>query len=333
MDTFNNISKIFSCNVRNDIGLIDEIFQFQYKNNRVYKNWCDLIVKTKRTPNQKKILINNYPFLPISFFKTHEIKSTEFHPQQIFESSGTTNLINSKHFIKDSAIYKASFINCFKENYGNINEYCIIGLLPSYLERKNSSLVFMVDELIKLSNNSCSGFFLNNFSELHETLKLLEQQAQKTIVIGVTFALLDFAEQFPMKLNHTIIIETGGMKGRKAELTKNETHAILKKQLGLSNIDCEYGMTELLSQAYAKENNIYRCPNWMKVFVRDEEDPLQIKPIGKGVLNIIDLANVYSCSFIATDDVGEVFEDGSFEIFGRLDNSDLRGCSLMLQNI
>ncbi len=207
---------------------------------------------------------------------------------------------------------------------------CVIGLLPSYLERNNSSLVMMVDELIKMSGNADSNFYLYDFDRLKQTLQYLESQKQKTLLIGVTFALLDFAETHALPLRYTAIMETGGMKGRRKELTRFEVHDFLKQKFGVENIHSEYGMTELLSQAYSRGDGIFVCPPWMKVLVRDEEDPLRVSVSGSGVLNVIDLANIYSCSFIATDDVGTVYEDGSFEVYGRLDNSDIRGCSLLV---
>ena len=340
MYTQHLIDKIFNCNNTNIHNVIDELYHFQYQNNDVYKQWCDILnlqisnrelritQNTYQTSNSKH-QTSNIPFLPISFFKSHSVKTTSFIEQQVFESSGTTQSINSKHLIKDIDIYKHSFLKSFELFYGNIKDWCIIGLLPSYLERNNSSLVFMVDELIKQSHHQNSGFYLYNFEELAITLQQLEAAKQKTLVIGVTFALLDFAALFPMQLHYTTIMETGGMKGRKKEMTKDEVHNFLKQQFGISEIHSEYGMTELLSQAYSTKSDTHICPPWMKVFVRDKEDPLQIKPVGKGVINVIDLANIYSCSFIATDDVGEIFEDGSFKIYGRLDNTDLRGCSLM----
>lgn len=328
MDTNNLIENIFNINTNNELQIIEQVYQFQYTNNPVYKKWCNMFQPHLQLHNSHYKIIN-YPFLPISFFKTHSIKTTNFTDQQIFESSGTSQTNNSQHFIKDTSVYKKSFIDAFQLTYGSIKNWCVIGLLPSYLERNNSSLVFMVDELIKQTQNPKSGFYLYNFNDLHTTLTELETAKQPTILIGVTFALLDFADQFTMQLQHTHIIETGGMKGRKKEMTKEELHTILKNKLGVQNIHSEYGMTELLSQAYATQNDLHICPPWMKVLVRDEEDPLNIKSKGKGIINVIDLANIYSCSFIATEDVGEVFEDGSFKIYGRLDNSDLRGCSLL----
>jgi hypothetical protein len=320
----NIINNIFSLTDNGFDSLATEVFQFQYQHNKVYAKWCDLLNSRQSTVNGQP------PFLPISFFKSHTITTTLFQPQQIFESSGTTQTINSKHLVKDIAIYEQSFIKAFELFYGNINEWCIIGLLPSYLERNNSSLVMMIDTLIKLSNHSNSGFYLNEFDKLTSTLQSLEATQQKTLLIGVTFALLDFAENYPMQLQRTIIMETGGMKGRRKELTRAEVHAIITNGLGVKKVHSEYGMTELLSQAYSKGDGTFICPPWMKVLVRDEEDPLSVKTSGKGVLNIIDLANIYSCSFIATEDVGVVHEDGSFEVWGRLDNSDIRGCSLLV---
>lgn len=320
----NIINNIFSLTDNGFDSLASEVFQFQYQHNKVYLKWCDLL-------NSRQSTVNGQPyFLPISFFKSHTITTTLFEPQQIFESSGTTQTINSKHLVKDIAIYEQSFIKAFEQFYGNINEWCIIGLLPSYLERNNSSLVMMVDALIKLSNHADSGFYLNEFDKLATTLQQLENKQQKTLLIGVTFALLDFAENYPMQLQHTVVMETGGMKGRRKELTRAEVHGIITNGLGVKKVHSEYGMTELLSQAYSNGDGIFICPPWMKVLVRDEEDPLTVKTSGKGVLNVIDLANIYSCSFIATEDVGVVHEDGSFEVWGRLDNSDIRGCSLLV---
>lgn len=302
-------------------GKSKQVWEYQYANNHVYKEWCDLVKKI--TPG------NDTPFLPISFFKTHKVVSGNFNAEAVFESSGTTTTINSQHFIRDLSLYKQSFMQCFNLFYGNIKDWCIIGLLPSYLERNNSSLVVMVDELINQSGHADSGFYLYEFEQVKQLLEKLEQQQQKTLLIGVTFALLDLAEQFPFSLKHTVIMETGGMKGRRKELTRQELHATLSKSFSTENIHSEYGMTELLSQAYAKGNGRFYCPPWMKILVRDEDDPLVVHNQGKGVINVIDLANLDSCSFIATDDAGILYEDGSFEVLGRVDNSDIRGCSLL----
>jgi hypothetical protein len=302
-----------------------QIFQFQYLKNNVYRTWNDILKRDIASISS----LTDIPFLPISFFRTHKVVCGEFEPQYIFESSGTTQSIPGRHYVKEASLYKKSFLSTFKIFYGEPKKWCIIGLLPSYLERKNSSLVVMVDELIKQSSNADSGFYLYDFEKLKNVLMLLEKTKQKTLLIGVSFALLDFSEQYPTHLQYTLVMETGGMKGRRKELTRQELHAGLCNNFGIDKVHSEYGMTELLSQAYSKREGRFCCPPWMKVLVRDEDDPLAVKETGRGVLNIVDLANVYSCSFIATDDVGIVYEDGSFEVLGRLDNSDTRGCSLM----
>jgi hypothetical protein len=310
-----------------------KIFHFQYQQNEIYQAYCNLLsIKPAETTT-----INNIPFLPIQFFKSKKIKTTSFEEAIIFESSGTSGSVNSKHFVKDKTIYEKSYLNGFRQFYGIEKDYCIIGLLPSYLERQHSSLVYMVDDLIKKSNHKNSGFYLYDHEKLSAVLKENEQAKQKTILIGVTYALLEFAEKFPVKLEHTIIMETGGMKGRREELTRSEVHKILSNAFGLENIHSEYGMTELLSQAYSTEGGIFRCSNTMKIVLRSEDDPLEIvvssrgnKNFVTGGINIIDLANLYSCSFIATDDAGKLFVDDSFEILGRLENSDIRGCGLMI---
>ncbi|NQW79258.1 MAG: acyl transferase [Chitinophagaceae bacterium] len=293
------------------------IFNWQAAHNPVYKQWVEL--------NKSSAIA----FLPIYFFKTQDVFIGE-KPVNLFESSGTTQDVKSNHWVQDLSLYEASFLKGFELFYGNPADYCIIGLLPSYLERKHSSLVYMVDKLIQASGHAQSGFYLDDFTKLNEVLQDLEKQKQKVWFIGVSFALTDFAIAYPQQLNSTIVLETGGMKGRKEELTRNELHQLLREHLGTITIHSEYGMTELLSQAYAIKEGVFKCPPWMKVMVAEEEDPTAIKEIGRGVLHIIDLANIYSCSFIATEDVGEVFEDGSFTVLGRLDASARRGCSLLV---
>ena len=293
------------------------IFNWQAAHNPVYKQWVEL--------NKSSAIA----FLPISFFKTQDVFIGE-KPVNLFESSGTTQDVKSNHWVQDLSLYEASFLKGFELFYGNPSHYCIIGLLPSYLERKHSSLVYMVDKLIQVSGHAQSGFYLDDFVKLNEVLQDLEKQNQKVWFIGVSFALTDFAIAYPQKLKSTIVLETGGMKGRKEELTRNELHQLLREHLETSTIHSEYGMTELLSQAYAIKEGVFKCPPWMKVMVAEEEDPTAIKEIGRGVLHIIDLANIYSCSFIATEDIGEVFEDGSFTVLGRLDASARRGCSLLV---
>jgi len=321
--------KIFSVTESDFRQLALDIFHFQYEANSVYNSYVNALGKKNSDVDE----IEKIPFLPISFFKTDEIKTGKFNAEVIFKSSGTTQTINSQHYVKDVSIYTQSFTTAFKKIYGDLQEWCILGLLPSYLEKGNSSLVYMVDDLIKQSQHPQSGFYLYDLEKLKETLLSLERSNQKTLVIGVTYALLDFAEKFSMPLTNTIIMETGGMKGRREELTRMEVHDQLKKAFGKTEIHSEYGMTELLSQAYAKKEGRFECPPWMKVLIRDDEDPLSVQgseaEVVSGAINIIDLANVYSCSFIATDDVGKLYPDKSFEVLGRMDGSDLRGCSLL----
>ena len=303
-----------------------EVFIFQAQNSPVYKDYLQALnIKPSDVSTLEQI-----PFLPVRFFKSHPIQTTSFEPAAIFESSGTTGSINSRHWVKDLSLYEESFTRGFELSYGSVNEWCIIGLLPSYLERKGSSLVYMVDKLIQLSRHLQSGFYLNEYEQLSAVLTKLEKGKQKTLLIGVTFALLDFAAKYPQLLQHTIIMETGGMKGRREEMIRPQVHELLKTAFQLPAIHSEYGMTELLSQAYSKGEGLFTCPPWMKLLVRDEEDPFVVKKAGAGTINIIDLANIYSCSFIATDDVGKIHSNSSFEVLGRIDGSDLRGCSLMV---
>lgn len=270
------------------------------------------------------------PALPIMFFKTHTVQTGGFIPEQVFESSGTTRTNTSRHLVKDTDLYRESFLRGFRMFYGDTRNWCILGLLPSYLERRHSSLVFMVDELIRRSGHRNSGFYLDEHDQLSAVLQKLEKQQQPVLLIGVTFGLLDFASTHPQQLRHTVVMETGGMKGRRRELTRAEVHHLLQSGLGIAEIHSEYGMTELLSQAYSAGQGRFKCPPWMKVLVRDEEDPLQVKTTGRGLLQVIDLVNIHSCAFIATEDVGTVYEDGSFEVWGRMDNSDIRGCSQLV---
>ena len=327
------IKDVFSCTAQNFTDIAIKVFNFQYQYNKVYRAYCDILkINPAHVTTLEKI-----PFLPIQFFKTKQIITTEFEPAIIFESSGTTGSINSKHFVKDVAVYEESFINSFRDFYGNEKKVCIIGLLPSYLERSGSSLVYMVDNLIKKSEHKASGFYLYDYEKLKDVLLQNERDLQHTILIGVTYALLDFAEQNNMQLKYTTIMETGGMKGRREEMTRNEVHKIIKENLGVSLVHSEYGMTELLSQAYSNGNGIFVCPNWMKILIRKEDDPFDITTAENsdgtfcnGAINIIDLANIFSCSFIATDDTGKLYANNKFEISGRLENSDIRGCGLMI---
>ncbi|WP_320816138.1 acyl transferase [Flavobacterium sp.] len=304
-----------------------KVFRHQYDNNKVYQDFCSHLKKNKS--NVKCIL--DIPFLPIQFFKTHNILSSSEAVQQTFTSSGTTGLTTSKHLVTDISIYEESYRNGFSEFYGNIENYCVLALLPSYLEREGSSLIYMAEDLIKSSNHPDSGFYLNNYNELISKLIELDNSGQNVILIGVTYALLDLIEMQKFQLKNTIIMETGGMKGRRKEMIREELHEELCMGFGISVIHSEYGMTELLSQAYSLGNGVFECPPWMQILVRDTEDALSYVKEGKtGGINVIDLANINSCSFIATQDLGKKNPNHSFEVLGRFDNSDIRGCNLMV---
>lgn len=304
-----------------------KVFRFQYDTNVVYQQFCQHLKKDKT--NVKSL--HEIPFLPIQFFKSHDVLSSTDTIQTTFTSSGTTGMSTSKHHITDLAYYEESYRLGFRQFYGNIEDYTILALLPSYLEREGSSLIYMVDDLIQLSNNPNSGFYLSNYDELIEKLVRLDQEGQNIILIGVTYALLDLIEQQKFQLKNTIIMETGGMKGRRKEIIREELHELLCQGFGVSEIHSEYGMTELLSQAYSLGNGVFECPNWMQILVRDPEDALSYVANGKtGGINVIDLANVNSCSFIATQDLGKIVGNNAFEVLGRFDNSDIRGCNLMV---
>ena len=303
------------------------IFKFQFEHNAVYRSFCDLLYKHPSDIHS----IEEIPFLPIEFFKTRTIVSTEKSAQVTFTSSGTTGSIVSKHHVCDLEIYKQSFRNGFQSFYGNIEDYTVLALLPSYLERGGSSLVYMANDMIAQSKQAESGFYLHDLEALKNTLLKLEAKGKKTLLIGVSYALLDLIEAHSFELKHTIVMETGGMKGQRKELVKSELHALLKKGFGVDTIHSEYGMTELLSQAYSNGKGLFETPPWMKILTRDPEDALTIQPIGKsGGVNIIDLANINSCAFIATQDLGKIKPDGRFEVLGRFDQSDIRGCNLMV---
>ena len=308
-----------------DIAL--QVFHYQYHNNPLYREYCDAL----HTKVSDITSLPQIPFLPVSFFKTHKvITGDKSSADLVFESSGTIGETPSRHYVLDAHIYESSLLKGFGQFYGSPGEYVILALLPSYLERQNASLVYMAKTLMAHSTHPDNGFYINEWSKLHEVITRLEAQKQKVLLLGVTFALLDFAAAYPMHLTNTIVMETGGMKGRREEITRNEVHAILKQQWQLQDVHSEYGMTELLSQAYARHDGIFTCTNTMRILVRDINDPLDVTEKGNGVLNIIDLANVNSCSFIATEDIGEIKEDGTFEVLGRMDHSALRGCSLMV---
>jgi len=304
-----------------------KVFRFQYENNMVYKEFCDFL----KTDIHKVKSLQQIPFLPIPFFKNHNVVSTTEAVQETFTSSGTTGMITSKHLVTDVSLYEKSYRNAFSEFYGNIEDYVVLALLPSYLERSGSSLIYMVKDLIELSNNEHSGFYLNNYDKLIAKLIELDNAGQNVILIGVTYALLDLVEKQKFQLKNTIIMETGGMKGKRKEMIREELHDILCEGFGVSSIHSEYGMTELLSQAYSLGNGIFECPAWMQILIRDTEDAMTYVSNGKtGGINVIDLANINSCSFIATQDLGKKYPNNSFEILGRFDNSDIRGCNLMV---
>lgn len=319
--------RIFEVDERSFEQLALEVFQYQAQHNEVYRRYIELL-KIDYSSISK---IDEIPFLPISLFKTHTVYAGVGAPEATFSSSGTTGVETSKHNVAKLSVYETSFLNGFKLFYGNPKDYCILALLPSYLERQGSSLVYMVQRLIEESGHKSSGFFLNNHDELVRILLEQEKINQTTVVVGVTFALLDLANRFTLNLSNTVVMETGGMKGRGKELVRSDMHDILKKSLGIKSVHSEYGMTELLSQAYSKGDGIFETPPWMKVLTRDPYDPFSLMSFGQsGAINVIDLANIYSCSFIQTDDLGMVYPNGTFSILGRMDGSQIRGCNLLV---
>lgn len=306
-----------------------EVMQHQYDKNPVYKAFTDHL--GKETRNVKRI--NEIPFMPVEFFRNHPVITGRIQVETIFQSSGTTGTTPGRHFVKDLSLYEESFLRSFGQFYGNPEDFVIAALLPSYQERSGSSLIYMVERLIEKSGHRLSGFYRENIEELISNLQGKKIHGRKVLLIGVTFALLDLAEKVSPDLSGVIIMETGGMKGRRKELTRAELHSVLTKKLNTETIHSEYGMTELLSQAYSYGNGIFRSPAWMKILIRDPQDPLTVyaEPGKTGGINIIDLANINSCSFIATSDLGKLYEDGSFEVLGRFDHSDIRGCNLMVE--
>lgn len=304
-----------------------EVFRYQAVYNIVYKEFLSgLKIDAAAVKNVTQI-----PFLPVEFFKTQAVVTSHDDVEVTFTSSGTTGMITSRHHVTDVSWYVESFRKAFNLFYGDIKSYTVLALLPSYLEREGSSLIYMADDLIKQSNNADSGFYLYNHADLYHQLKKQQALNKPTLLLGVTFALLNFIELYQLDYPELIVMETGGMKGRRKEMIREELHAILCKGFGVSSIHSEYGMTELLSQAYSKGGGIFNCPPWMRIVPRDPNDPLSLMETGKtGGINIIDLANINSCSFIATQDLGKVYADGCFEILGRFDNSDIRGCNLLI---
>lgn len=320
--------QIFSIQSEEDFQNVAlEVFRYQVQENEVYKNFLNFLNVDYSTVKHT----NEIPFLPIQFFKKYNLISGNRAVEKVFTSSGTTGMSTSKHLVTDLALYHYSLEKCFEQFYGPLSDYTIFALLPSYLERTGSSLIDMVEYWIEKSGSDKSGFYLYNHDELYENLIAHEKTGKKAILIGVSFALLDFVENYNMKLKHTIVMETGGMKGRKKEITREELHTILKDGFGTNEIHSEYGMTELLSQGYSRGDLTFKSPNWMRIMIRETEDPLSYVEQGKtGGVNVIDLANYNSISFIATDDLGKKVATNQFEILGRFDHSDVRGCNLMV---
>jgi hypothetical protein len=305
-----------------------EVFAFQHKHNAFYRRYCSLIGKEFSTVSK----LADIPFLPIQFFKNQDIKTGDWSAEAVFSSSGTTGAVTSQHFCRDVDFYTQIARQGFEKFYGKIADYCVLGLLPSYLERSGSSLIAMVDDFIKLSKQPKSGFFLTEHAELNAILKEQRKAQIPTLLIGVSFGLLDFIDAYTIDFPELVVMETGGMKGRRREIIRSELHEMIAKGFGVEKIHSEYGMTELFSQGYSKGNGIFEPTSTLSVLSREINDPLSIQPkIGKlGILNLIDLGNLDTCSFIATDDLGRVYSDGSFEVLGRLDNSDMRGCNLLV---
>lgn len=301
------------------------IFEYQFNNNTIYNQYCCSL--GKMAPKR----LEEIPFLPISFFKDHLVSTSKQH-ETVFLSSGTTGSNPSRHFVHNLEFYRLSFLKCFELFYGNPKEFSILALLPSYMERKGSSLIMMVEDLIKKSADQDSGFFLYDHGKLLEKLSDNGKACKKTLLIGVSFALLDFCKAFKMQgSNSLLVMETGGMKGRRKEMIREELHQELQQGLGVQEIHSEYGMTELLSQAYSKKRGIFSSPPWMKILVREQDDPFSYCDLGRsGGINVIDFANLHSCSFIATQDLGKQHQNGDFEVLGRFDSSEIRGCSLMI---
>jgi hypothetical protein len=317
---------LIQCSVTDFEATALALFQYQYQHNSLYKAYNDALHIVPAQINS----MEEIPFLPISFFKTHRVVSGDWQKEELlFESSGTTGVIPSRHFVKDADIYEAAMMSGFRQFYGGPKDYAILALLPSYLERGQSSLVHMAKVLMDKSGHSDNGFYLNEWPQLSEKLLRLKSEGQKVLLLGVTFALLDFAEMYPMDLSGIVVMETGGMKGRREEWTRAQVHDYLKERWHIDQIHSEYGMTELLSQAYALDSGIFEPIATMRVFVRDIQDPLDISKEGIGAINIIDLANINSCAFIATEDIGRLKPNHTFEVLGRMDHVALRGCSLM----
>lgn len=321
-------SEIFSIQTEDQFETVAlKVFRHQIENCKVYR---DYVANLRLDPDVLSST-KDIPFLPIGFFKSQDILSSNNAASLVFSSSGTTGMTQSRHLVTDASVYEKSFNTAFDLFYGDIENTCFLALLPSYLEREGSSLIYMVDALIAASKHPDSGYYLHNHEDLYQKLKELKDKGQRTILIGVTYALLDFIEQYHIDFPELIVMETGGMKGKRKEMVREELHETLTTGFGVNHIHSEYGMTELLSQAYSYGEGLFNCPPWMKIYLRDTNDPLSLVNDGKtGGINVIDLANVNSCSFIATQDLGRLNPDGSFEVLGRFDNADIRGCNLLV---
>lgn len=329
MTTEHLTERIFSINEHNDVlfnQLAVELFRLHAAQNETYREFIGHL----GTDPTQVIRLEQIPFLPISFFKRNAIGILDGPPEAVFLSSGTTGMERSHHHVTDLKIYDRSLFLCFQQFFGNPKDYCILALLPSYLERSNSSLVYMTQKLMKKSGHADNGFYLDRLTSLSKVLRKNSENGVKTLLIGVTFALLELAEKHPQDLKNCTVLETGGMKGRRREMPREEVHHLLKTAFGMDRIASEYGMTELLSQAYSLSDGIFRTPPWMRVYVREAADPLSVSERGKGALNVIDLANMHSCPFIATQDLAHIHQDHSFEILGRMDDAEVRGCNLMV---
>lgn len=331
---YNNLTEeFFSLRAGDEVAFAQMallLFRWQYTYNNVYRQFVDAL----KIDPVKVTLVEQIPFLPIEFFKTQKVVTSLPHSkdQRIFTSSGTTGANTSSHFVSDLSIYERSFTTGFEHFYGKPQQYCFLCLLPSYLEREGSSLVYMAQHLIDKSGHKKSAFYLNDLDELVATINALKTQDQKVILLGVSYALLDLAEKGVLLNDNFIVMETGGMKGRREELLKTELHDLLKQKFAIDKVHAEYGMTELLSQAYSKEDGLFETPPWMRILVRDTNDPFQYLAPGRtGGINVIDLANINSCCFVATQDLGKKYNNGTFELLGRFDNSDIRGCNLLVE--
>ncbi len=328
MDRTTLIDSIFSIDDNNSFKKMSlAVYNYQYHNCYIYKRFCDILQRTPENVNKPEEI----PFMPVDFFRHHSVTCIPGKAELRFYSSATSESVPSKHIVAYARLYKESIIRCFKMFFKDPSEYCILALLPGYLERSNASLIYMVKKLMEWSGHKKNGFFLYEHNKLKKILEELMAAGNKVLLIGVSHALLDFAESYPLKLNNVIIVETGGMKGQRKEIIRKELHGKLKKAFGISEITSEYGMTELLSQAYALKSGKFKTPPWMKVFFREINDPFTYVLPGKtGAINVIDLANVFSCSFIATNDIGKQNKNSTFEVLGRIDNSEMRGCNLMI---